>query len=139
MVTRPSQGEPGELGAAAAAMAAAPGGAAAGGSAAGAPPAAGAKGEWVRPCAGVFGADYDLADVNVVAGAPAPAGSLRDLDEIPASAWTQVQEPVDGYHYLCHSYVAGRAVETMIRYLGLGWEVASCARGYARLRAELLL
>ena len=81
--------------------------------------------EWVRPCAGVFGADYGLSDVNVIEGMPSPSGALKDLDQIPASAWTQVQEPDDGYHYLCQSFVFDYAVRTLLdggAVFSLTWE-----------------
>ncbi|CAK0835569.1 unnamed protein product [Prorocentrum cordatum] len=87
--------------------------------------AAGGKLEWVRPCGGVFGPSYDLPQVSVVRGSPSPEGALKDLDQIPASAWTQVQEPDDGYHYLCHTHVYGLSIRTLLdggAVFSLTWE-----------------
>ncbi|CAK0832647.1 unnamed protein product [Prorocentrum cordatum] len=87
--------------------------------------AAGSKLEWVRPCGGVFGPSYDLPRVSVVRGSPSPEGALKDLDQIPASAWAQVQEPDDGYHYLCHTHVYGLSIRTLLdggAVFSLTWE-----------------
>merc|ERR1711920_474115 len=85
----------------------------------------GGKLERVRPCGGVFGGGYDLPDIGVIKGAPAPSGALQDLDEIPASAWTQVAEPDDGYHFLCRTYVYELGVQTLLdggAVFSLTWE-----------------
>ncbi|CAK0840013.1 unnamed protein product, partial [Prorocentrum cordatum] len=87
--------------------------------------AAGGKLEWVRPCGGVFGPSYDLPQVSVVRGSPSPEGALKDLDQIPASAWAQAQEPDDGYHYLCHTHVYGLSIRTLLdggAVFSLTWE-----------------
>ncbi|CAK0865466.1 unnamed protein product, partial [Prorocentrum cordatum] len=87
--------------------------------------AAGGKLEWVRPCGGVFGPSYDLPQVNVIRGSPSPEGALKDLGQIPASAWTQVREPDDGYHYLCHTHVYGLGIRTLLdgrAVFSLTWE-----------------
>ena len=54
---------------------------------------------WTRPVGGVFPAS--LPQIATCAAVQSPANGIKDLSDIPAEAWSRIEEPKDDYHFLC--------------------------------------
>ena len=72
--------------------------------------------QWIRPTdiGAVFPAGFVAATAVSRAPAAPVTGALRALSDLPAEAWTLVDEPPPGYNYSSQIEVAGAPVEVLL-------------------------
>ena len=67
---------------------------------------------WTRPVGGVFPAE--LPQIATCASVQTPANGIKGIADLPAEAWSRIEEPRDGYHFLCEMYVYDRPFNTLL-------------------------
>ena len=55
-----------------------------------------------------------LPQIATCAAVQSPANGIKDLSDIPAEAWSRIEEPKDDYHFLCEMFVYDRPFSTLL-------------------------